>query len=135
MPFKIEYDSGRDCVMVEFYGVINMPLVREYIATLLPILEETDCKSLFSDCRNAAVQLTSIDIMKFPKMAEASPLTAKLKRAVLASRGTSGYELYEILSKMAGQDVQVFADRETALKWLLEQPAKKQHVHQTQLRR
>ena len=120
MPFQIEYDAGQDCIFSTFIGEINMPLVKEYIAALLPILKETGCQRVLSDSRTAELQLSSMDIMQFPKMAQASPLTARLKRAVLAAPGTSGYELYETLSKMQGHRLRVFASRELALKWLFE---------------
>ncbi len=60
-----------------------------------------------------------MDIMGFPKMAGASPLTKNLKRAVLASPGTSGYELYETLCNMQGQNVQIFSTRADAMTWLM----------------
>ena len=120
MPFEIQYDSELDCIMAVFVGKITMQLTREYIAALLPILEKTGCQRLLSDSRTAELQLSSRDIMQFPKMAEASPLTARLRRAVVASPGTSGYELYETLSNLQGQNVQVFSSKSQALKWLLE---------------
>ncbi len=97
-----------------------MTLIKEYIAALLPILEKTGCERLLSDSRTAELQVSSMDIMKFPKMTEASPLTSKLKRAAIASPGTSGYEMYQVLSEIQGQREQVFARREDALKWLFE---------------
>jgi hypothetical protein len=119
MPFEIQYDSDMDCIFATFIGSITMTLVKEYIAALLPILEETDCRRLLSDSRTADVQLSSRDIMQFPKLAEASPLTARLRRAVIASPGTSGYELYQTLSEILGHNIQLFTSREEALKWLL----------------
>jgi len=122
MPFNIEYDIDQDCIFSTFIGEIDMPLVKEYIAALLPVLEATKCRRVLSDSRQADLKLTSMDIMQFPKMAEDSPLTTNLKRAVLASPGTSGYELYETLSNMQGQNVQVFPTRGKALEWLLGDP-------------
>jgi hypothetical protein len=123
MPFNIEYDADQDCIFSTFIGKITMKIVREYIAALLPILEETGCQRVLSDSRTAELQLSSLDILQFPKMAEASPLLTRLKRAVLASPGSSGYELYETLSEIKGQRVQLFNSREEALKWLSEDPA------------
>lgn len=118
MPFNIEYDAEEEIIVVTFIGEITMSLVKEYIAALLPVLEETKCQKLLSDSRSGELNLSSMDIMQFPKMAEASPLTAKLRRAVLAKPGTSGYELYETLSRIQGQYVQVFEKRADALAWL-----------------
>jgi hypothetical protein len=122
MPFNIEYDAEQDCIFSTFIGEITMGVTKEYIAALLPVLEKTGCRRVLSDSRSAELKLTSRDILQFPKMAEASPLTANLKRAVLASPGTSGYELYETLSTMQGQNVKVFQTRAEALQWLLEDP-------------
>lgn len=119
MPFNIEYDSEQNVIIATFLGEIDMTLVKEYIAALLPILEETKCHRVLSDSRNAELTLTSMDIMKFPDMAKASPLTEHLKRAVLAKPGTSGYELYETLSTVHGQEVRVFATKADAIAWLL----------------
>jgi len=94
-------------------------MVREYITSLLPILEETGCRRLLSDSTEAQVQLSSLDIMQFPKMAAASPLLEGLKRASLAAAGSSGYAMYETLSKIQGQHLRVFTDRAAALAWLL----------------
>jgi hypothetical protein len=58
--------------------------------------------------------------MQFPKLAAASPLTARLKRAVLATPNTSGYELYETLSKVTGQQLRVFKEEDEAMKWLFD---------------
>ena len=119
MPYTIRYDSEKECVFATFTGNISMPLVREYIAALLPVLEETDCHLLLSDCLEAEVHLSSRDIMQFPKMAAESPLTTRLKRAVVVTPGTSGYELYETLSKVMHQQLRVFKTREEAMKWLM----------------
>lgn len=96
MKYDIQYDTDQDCIFATFNGRVSMSVVREYIAALLPILEETDCRRLLSDSREADIHLTSSDIMQFPKLAAESPLTAQLKRAVLATPGTSGYELYDV---------------------------------------
>ena len=119
MPFEITYNDKDDYILAIFTGQIHMPMIREYLEALLPVLEETGCRRLLSDSTQAQVHVTSADIMQFPKMAEASPLTAALKRAALASEGSSGYEMYETLSRMQGQELQVFTDRDEALHWLL----------------
>lgn len=119
MPFNIEYNVDQDCIYSTFIGEVNMLLVKEYIAALLPILEETGCRRVLSDSRNADIKLSSMDILQFPKMVQASPLLTALKRAALASPGTSGYELYETMSKLQGQNVRVFATKHEALEWLL----------------
>lgn len=119
MRFDIQYDAEKECIFATFNGRISMSVVREYIAALLPLLEETDCRRLLSDSREAEVNLTSSDIMQFPKIAAESPLTARLKRAVVAMPGTSGYELYEILSKVMGQQLRVFTTRDEAMEWLM----------------
>ena len=120
MIFDIQYDSDQDCIFATFNGRVSMSVVRDYITALLPILEETDCLRLLSDSREADIHLTSSDIMQFPKLAAESPLTARLKRAVVATQGTSGYDLYETLSKVSGQQVRVFTTKEDALSWLFE---------------
>jgi len=118
MPFNIEYDADEDVIVSTFLGPLTMSLTKEYIAALLPILEETKCKKLLSDSRNCEMELSSMDILKFPKMAETSPLTVNLKRAVLLKPDTSGYELYESLSTAHGQQVKLFEKRAEALAWL-----------------
>ncbi|MEN7972351.1 MAG: hypothetical protein ABFR47_00800 [Verrucomicrobiota bacterium] len=120
MPFEIRQDADKKCIRVTFTGALTMPLVREYVEALLPILEETDYRLLLSDCLNAEVQLSSRDIMQFPKIAAESPLTSRLRRAVLATPGTSGYELYETLSKLMGQQLRIFNTKEDAMKWLMD---------------
>ena len=119
MPFTIKYIGERDYILSTFTGPITMAVVHAYIDALLPILEETGCHRLLSDSTDAQIQVTTMDILQFPKMAEASPLTADLKRAALAPEGTSGYEMYETFSKIQGHEVRVFKDRSEALKWLL----------------
>lgn len=118
MPFNIEYDADERMIVSTFIGEITMTVVKEYIAALLPVLEKTGCRKLLSDSRNGELKVSSIDILKFPKMAEASPLTENLKRAVLAKPGTSGYELYESLSTTHGQNVKLFHSRADAVAWL-----------------
>lgn len=118
MPFNIEYDADQDCIIATFMGEINMTMVKDYIAALLPVVEKTGCKRVLSDSRNGELQLNSMDIMQFPKMANASPLTSGLKRAVLAPLGKSGYEMYATLCNMQGQDVKVFTSRDEAMEWL-----------------
>lgn len=119
MPFNIEYDAEQDCIIATFIGEINMTMVKEYIAALLPVVESTGCNRVLSDSRNGELQLTSMDIMQFPKMADASPLTAGLKRAVLAPSGKSGYDLYATLCNIQGQQVEVFSSRAEAMQWLM----------------
>ena len=119
MAYEIEYNEDGDYILATFTGTLTMAAVYEYIADLLPILEKTGCKRLLSDSAHAHIQFSSIEIIQFPKLAEAHPLTAQLKRAVLAAPGTSGYEIYETLSKMQGQNLRVFTERNAALPWLL----------------
>ncbi len=121
MPFKIEHHVEQDYIESTFTGQITMSLVHDYVTALLPILEKTGCKRLLSDSTEAQILLSSGDILKFPKIVAASPLTAELKRAVLKAPGKSGYEMYEILSKTMGQQIQVFTGRDAALEWLLDQ--------------
>lgn len=123
MAFDIRYDSEQACIFVRFTGRISMPIVRKYVEELLPLLEETGCRRLLSDCTEADINLTSTDIMQFPKIAAASPLTAQLKRAVVATPGTSGFELYETLSKVMNQRLRVFQTRDEALEWLMQEDA------------
>jgi hypothetical protein len=120
MPFEIKYDEARNCVFALFTGKITMQLVHEYIAALLPVLEEHDCRRVLSDSRKAQLQVSALDIMQFPKLAEASPLTARCKRAVLPPPVTSGFDMYETLSEMKGHNVRIFSDSDEALAWLLE---------------
>jgi hypothetical protein len=119
MPFTIEYIAARNYILSTFTGPITMALVDEYIDALLPVLEDSGCRRLLSDSTAAQIQVTTMDIMQFPKMAGASPLTSALKRAALAPEGTSGYEMYETFSKIQGQNVRIFTDRTDALEWLL----------------
>lgn len=119
MPFEIAYNADADYVVSTFTGRVTMAMARDYITALLPVLEETGCTRVLSDSSQAQIQVTSMDIMQFPKMVSASPLTARLKRAALSAEGSSGYEMYATLSKMQGQNIQVFTDRDKALEWLL----------------
>jgi len=125
MPFEIKHDTEYDYIRVTFTGKLTMPLTREYITALLPILEETDCRRLLSDCRNATVHLSARDIMLLPKMAADWPKIVRLKRAVLATPRTSGYELYKTFSMLLGQQLRVFSDQEEAMEWLMATPAEK----------
>ena len=118
MPFEIKYDSDSQCVFAHFTGKVTMTLVREYIAALLPLLEEHDCRRVLSDSREAELELSALDILQFPKMADASPLTARCKRAVLAAPGTSGYKMYQTLSEMQGHKVRLFTTPDDAMDWL-----------------
>ncbi|WP_372794746.1 hypothetical protein [Pontiella sp.] len=118
MPFNIEYDAADDLIVATFLGPVTMALVKEYIAALLPLLEKTGCKRVLSDSRNGDLELSSIDIMQFPKMAGASPLTSGLKRAVLKRPGTRGYEMYATMCNAQGQNVKLFESRAEAVEWL-----------------
>lgn len=119
MPFEISYDTENKCVLAVFTGQITMPMVREYIAALIPLLEEHDCRRVLSDSREAKLQLSARDILSFPKLAAESKLTARCRRAVLASKGKSGYAMYEALSLIQRQKVRVFTDHGKAMEWLL----------------
>ena len=120
MPFEIIYHEKEDFVESRFTGPITRTLTRDYVEALLPVLESTGCKRVLNDSINAKLQLSSIDIMQLPKMAAGSPLTAGLeRRAAVAAEGSSGYEMYETLSKIQGQHLRMFTDREQAIEWLL----------------
>ncbi len=122
MPFEIKYDAEKECVFATFTGKITMALVHEYIDAVLPVLEEHDCRRVLSDSRNAVIQVSALDILSFPKLAARSLLTARCKRAVLASPGQSGYIMYEALSLVQGHRVKVFSDPAEAMKWLMAEP-------------
>ena len=119
MPFDIEFDKEQGCIIATFLGKIDMAVVKEYIAALLPVLEKTGCTRVLNDSRNGELKLTSFDIMQFPEMAKSSKLTAGLKRAVLTPSGKSGYDLYATLCTLQGQQVKVFTSRSLAVSWLM----------------
>jgi hypothetical protein len=123
MPFNIEYDAEQDCIIATFTGEINMATVKNYISALLPIIETSGCRRVLSDSLNGHLRLTSRDILRFPKLTDASPLTSGLKRAVLAPPGKSGYELYATLCNIQGQQVNVFSSRPEAMEWLMSDDA------------
>lgn len=123
MAFEIRVDEQMKCIFVTFSGALTMRVIHEYLEELLPILHECPYRRLLSDCSRVEVRLSSMDILQLPKFAAASPLTQDLKRAVLATPGTSGYELYETLSSMAGQQLRVFSRRDAAMEWLFEDDA------------
>ena len=119
MPFTIQYIEDQNYILSTFTGPITMAVIQKYVDELLPVLQDTGCQRLLSDSTEAQLQVTTMDILQFPKIAEASPLTSALKRAALAPDSTSGYEMYETFSKIQGQEVRVFTDRTEALEWLL----------------
>ena len=119
MPYELTFEAEEGYLRAVFTGRVTMQVVRDYLQVLLPKLEETKCQRLLSDCSAAEIHFSSLDIMQFPKLAAASPLTEILKRAVVAKPGTSGYEMYETISTMQGQFVRVFSDHDEALEWLL----------------
>jgi len=116
MPFTIQHDLEQDCLRATFTDRLTISLVHEFFTTAATIIKETGCRRLLSDCRQVKVHLSALEIMQFPKLAAATPLIAKSKRAVLAPRGTSGYELYEMLSDSTY--MRVFHQQEKAIEWL-----------------
>ncbi len=119
MPYNIEYQQDADYIEAVFTDCITMGVIQTYLPKLLPVLEQTGCKRVLTDAREAKFPSTVRDILQLPKMLAASPLTRGLKRAILYKEWANGFDLYEIISNMQGQNVQIFTDREAALEWLL----------------
>lgn len=119
MPYSIRYDEQLNCVFSRFDGVLTMAVIKAYLDEVLPLLEKTGCLRVLNDTRDARLSLTSMDIMKMPKMAKQHMFTYPIKRALLAPHGMSGYDLFAILSNMLGQKVRIFHDEEEAMAWLM----------------
>ena len=118
MPFKIKYDAEQDCILASITESLTRAVVHEYFIALDPVLKETGCYRVLSDCSQSQILLSSLDIMQFPKMVESLSAVKQSKRAVLFPSGSSGYELYGMVSK--SEKLRVFTDKEEAMKWLME---------------
>jgi len=119
MPYDLKYHAEQDYIEATLTDRLTMGVVRNYLAKLLPVLEKTDCRRVLTDARKAESQSTARDILQFPEMLAASPLTQRLKRAILIKPGASGFDLLEIISNLQGQNVQLFTEQDKALEWLL----------------
>ena len=121
MPFAISYDTDIQCVCCRLTGTITMSMAKEFMEALVAELKQHDCRRVFNDAREAVIQIGSIDLINLPKTIAGIPELADSKRALVATPGTSGFEIFKTTSDIQGQNVCMFTTREEALAWLLDE--------------
>ncbi|MCP4896857.1 MAG: hypothetical protein GY906_07765 [bacterium] len=120
MPFTIEYDSERACMMCKLSGTIDIQLITCYIDKVVSLMEQHHCSRVLNDVRGADISLSSVDIVSLPNLMIEKNFNRFAKRALVYDQSSDDIEFFETVSTNRGHKVRVFTDFEQALNWLTE---------------
>lgn len=122
MSWKAESDEQCGAVFLAFWGDISREDVRESSATVTAMLCDTDTRKILTDFSHAtSLAASTVDIYRLPDVYRSLGLEGPFTEAVVAPNGggiREDTEFYETVCVNRGLNVQVFKDRDRALKWL-----------------
>ncbi len=122
MSIKLNYDAETHCIHVRMEGCIDLAKIYEFGEKIAHAVKHHNCDRILNDARDTHIQISAMDLIYLPKTIFNNPsmsVIAKCKRALISSPGSSGFELFQTMSKLQGQMVKLFSHPDDGLKWLL----------------
>ncbi len=122
MNWQMYYDENERIIFIKTTGVLEITSANYMRAEGVALIQKHNCMRLLLDhsgiVRDA---LSTMDIYDLPQRYEEMGLTRQLKMAlVIPSEFLENLRFYETVCRNHGYSVQLFSDRDLALKWLKE---------------
>ena len=118
MSIEINYDPETEIMMCRLTGKIDIPLLKDFAASLQQLMKEHQCTRILNDCRDSDLALSAFDIHQIPAMASKAGLNPAIKRAIVNKTTPDDFSFFETVSANQMHQVKVFTDYDEAMKWL-----------------
>ena len=126
MEYIYKYNADLHIIEVKYVGKITSKDVGGILSGALQAAEENGCVRFLSDCREAELSLSVMDIYRAPKAfadlsASRGLLIQTFRYAILISKGSKNFGFLETVFINNMQSAKLFFDLEPAKEWLIAQ--------------
>lgn len=126
MEYTYTYNADAHIIEVKYQGKITSKDVEGILSGALQAAEENGCIKFLSDCREAELSLSIMDIYRVPKtfadLSASRGLRVRTFRyAILISKGNNDFGFLETVFINNMQKAHLFFDLEAAKEWLIAQ--------------
>ena len=126
MEYTYTYNADVHIIQVKYQGKITSKDVGGILSGALKAAEENGCVRFLSDCREAELSLSVMDIYRVPKAfadlsASRGLLIWTFRYAILISKGSRNFGFLETVFINNMQTAKLFFDLEPAKEWLIAQ--------------
>ena len=126
MEYTYKYNADLHIIEVKYVGKITWKDVGGILSGALKAAEENGCVRFLSDCREAELSLSVMDIYRVPKAfadlsASRGLLIWTFRYAILISKGSRNFGFLETVFINNMQTAKLFFDLEPAKEWLIAQ--------------
>jgi len=126
MEYTYNYNADARIIEVKYLGKITSKDVRGILSGALQAAEENGCVRFLSDCREAELHLSVMDIYRVPKTfadlsASRGLLVQTFRYAILISNDRRLFGFLETVFINNMQRAKLFFDPELAKEWLIAQ--------------
>ncbi|MBL6965391.1 MAG: hypothetical protein ISR60_02440 [Anaerolineales bacterium] len=118
MPYTTDYDQEADIIRVVVSGELDLPLLQNMAKSVAKTMQETGCKRVLNDLRNATAAQLALDIYNMPAVARDSGIQAQIRRALVVGDKTSEFYFLETMFINRGHIVKIFTNVRAAITWL-----------------
>lgn len=118
MPYTTDYDQEADIIRVVVSGELDLPLLQNMAKSVAKTMQETGCKRVLNDLRNATVAQLALDIYNMPAAARDSGIQVQIRRALVVGDKASEFYFLETMFINRGHIVKIFANVRAAITWL-----------------
>ena len=126
MEYTYTYNADIHIIEVKYQGKITSKDVGGILSGALQAADENGCVRFLSDCREAELSLSMVDIYRVPKAfadlsASRGLLIWTFRYAILIRKGSRNFGFLETVFINNMQNAKLFFDLEPAKEWLLAQ--------------
>ena len=126
MEYTYKYNADLHIIEVKYLGKITSKDVGGILSGALQAAEENGCVRFLSDCREAELSLSVMDIYRVPKAfadlsASRGLLIRTFRYAILISKGSKNFGFLETVFINNMQSAKLFFVLEPAKEWLIAQ--------------
>lgn len=118
MPFTVEYDEERSCILVTCSGDLDLQLVESTATEVSSMIARTGCRLILNDLRCAQLTRDAFKVYKIPRIMTEVGIGSGVRRALVVGDHQEEFHFLETVFLNYGNDVRMFADIQDAEAWL-----------------
>jgi len=125
MPYTIHVNEELCLLEMKHRGELVFADSVTLTNEMLKVAGENNCDRVLSDYRETTLALSTLEIYKMPRVIHEAAVAAgldarRLKRALVAGKGSQSLRFFEIMSHDLGHVAKVFFSIDEARAWLLQ---------------
>jgi len=118
MPFTVEYDEERNCILVTCSGDLDLQLVQSTATEVSQMIARTGCPLILNDLQDAQLTRNAFNVYKIPRMMTEVGIGSGVKRALVVGDHQEEFHFLETVFLNYGNDVKTFENVRDAEAWL-----------------